>query len=183
MKIYTRTGDAGETSLFSGERVSKAARRVEAYGAIDEMNSVLGAARAAGPAKEVAGALERLQSEAFKLGADLATSLTSARPLDRMTAADARRLEREMDQMTAELPELRSFILPGGTAAAAQIHVARALCRRAERLTVALGQAEAVNPEALIYLNRLSDYLFTLARWENFRSGVDETRWTAGNGF
>lgn len=177
MKIYTRTGDEGQTSLFSGERVSKADLRVQAYGAVDEMNSVFGAARAAGPAPEVDAALERLQNEAFQLGADLATSPTSSRKINRLSAGEAERLERGIDQMTAELPELRHFILPGGTPAAAQIHVARTICRRAERLAVTLG--EAANPAVVIYLNRLSDYLFTLARFENRRKGIDEAKWIA----
>lgn len=177
MKIYTRTGDAGQTSLFSGERVSKAELRVETYGAVDEMNSVLGAARAAGPADEVDAILNHLQNLNFKLGADLATSLDCPRKLDRMNPEDTHWLEQEIDRMTAELPPLRNFILPGGTMAAAQIHVARTICRRAERLAVTLGSG--INSDVWVYLNRLSDFLFTLARFENRRAGVDEEKWTA----
>lgn len=178
MKIYTKTGDAGETGLFSGQRVGKDHPRVSAYGALDEMNSVIGVAIAAGPRDEVRVALESVQRLAFELGSDLATVLKpGARP--RVGEEETRRLELEIDAMTARLPELREFILPGGSPAAAQIQLARAVCRRVEREVVAAAVSEAIPHEAAVFLNRLSDYLFTLARYENFLSGVKETGWKA----
>ncbi len=177
MKIYTRTGDKGETSLFSGQRVSKNHLRVETYGTVDEMNSVLGAACASKPHAETASHLAKLQNFCFQLGADLATPLDSPQKLVRVTGADVAWLEREMDDMDKDLSPLKNFILPGGTPAAAHIHIARSVCRRAERLAVALAVEETINPESVVYLNRLSDFLFTLARLENLRQGVPDTIW------
>lgn len=179
MKIYTKTGDDGYTSLFAGGRVSKAHLRVEAYGTVDELNSVIGVARTCGPHAEVDQALTGVQSTLFHLGADLATPL-DAQPawVVRTTESHVTALERDIDAMTERLPALTQFILPGGTAAAAQIHVARTVCRRAERLTVALSDVEPVNAAAVIYLNRLSDWLFTLARLENMLAGVPDVVWS-----
>lgn len=179
MKIYTRTGDDGSTALFAGGRVSKHHLRVECYGTVDELNSALGLARALQPLAPTDGRLHTVQRHLFNLGADLATPLDApTNYIVRVPAEDVAWLEAEIDAMTAELPELRAFILPGGTPAAAQIHVARTICRRAERLATALAEHEALNPQAVPYLNRLSDFLFTLARWENHQSGVEDERWT-----
>lgn len=173
MRIYTRTGDDGTTGLFSGGRVPKTHPRVEACGTVDELNSVIGAARSSGPRPEVADLLEAVQCQLFKLGADIATPDEAAK-VDRIGAGEAAWLEAEIDRMNGLLPELRRFTLPGGTPAAAQIHVARAVSRRCEREALRLGVGSR---EALVYLNRLSDFLFTLARFENWQSGVAETEW------
>jgi cob(I)alamin adenosyltransferase len=173
MKIYTRTGDDGTTGLFSGERVAKTDARVEAYGAVDELNSVLGVARASAPQPAVDMLLEAVQRQLFKLGADLATPGDSAK-IARIGADESAWLEAEIDRMTAGLPALRNFILPGGTPAAAQIHVARAISRRCEREAL---RVEGCRGDIVIYLNRLSDFLFTLARFENRLAGVSDAEW------
>ena len=179
MKIYTRTGDRGETSLFAGGRVPKHHLRVEAYGTIDELNSLLGVARAAGASDEVDEWLEAVQNQLFHLGADLATPLTAnAEWITRVTAAETSWLEETIDRMSEDLAPLRNFILPGGTLAAAQLQVGRAVCRRAERVIVALAESESINNEVLRYVNRLSDWLFTLARYENMRAGESESKWS-----
>lgn len=170
MKIYTKTGDSGETGLLSGERVGKDHPRVSAYGALDEMQSVLGVAVASDPAPEVRSALESLQRLAFELGSDLATVPAPGSRL-RVGGEQILALERGIDEMTEKLPPLASFILPGGSLAAAHIHVARAVCRRVEREVIAASAHEPFPPESGVFLNRLSDYLFTLARYENFLSG------------
>lgn len=175
MKIYTRTGDDGTTGLFTGERVSKTHERVDAYGAVDELNSLLGVARTAGPHPAVDARIETVQRQLFTLGADLATPGEGTK-VARIGAAEVGWLEAEIDAMTAELPALRHFILPGGTAAGAQIHVARTVCRRAERQTLRMSEPAA---GAVGYLNRLSDFLFTLARYENWATGVGEAEWRA----
>lgn len=175
MKIYTRKGDEGSTSLISGECVSKDNPRVEAYGTLDEANSALGVARAAGTHEFIGNAIEHIQNQLFKLGADLASSTGGTR----IGENDIQWLEQEIDRMAGELPQLRNFILPGGTVTAANIHLARAICRRAERQTIALRCEVAVPANAVAYLNRLSDFLFTLARYENLLSGVPEEKWTA----
>jgi cob(I)alamin adenosyltransferase len=178
MKIYTRTGDAGETSLFTGGRVSKGDTRVEAYGTVDELNSVIGLARAHGLPDQAENWLETVQNDLFALGADLATPLDAKTDwLVRVEPSAVERLERWIDQMDAELPPLKNFILPGGTPAAATLHIARTVCRRAERITVALADEQPISPPALAYLNRLSDMLFTLARWVNLKAGESETKW------
>ena len=176
MKIYTKTGDAGETGLFSGQRVSKAHPRVAAYGTLDELNSCLGVAAAVHPVPEVARAIASLQAVLFDVGSDLATIL-DAPAAGRIGDAQIRHLESEIDRMTAALPAHRAFILPGGSPAAAQIHVARTVCRRAEREAVEAAETEAIPENALMFLNRLSDYLFTLARYENLRTGHAEAEW------
>lgn len=178
MKIYTKTGDDGTTSLFSGGRVSKTHLRVEAYGTVDELNSILGAARAHKPQAQTDAWLAQVQRQLFHLGADLATPLDAKSDwVVRMDAATVTWLENTIDEMTAQLPELKYFILPGGTLAAAQLHVGRTVCRRAERIVVALQEHEPVGEQVLNYLNRLSDFLFTLARWENMQAGVPEDTW------
>ena len=173
MKIYTRTGDDGTTGLFAGGRVPKTHRRVEAYGAVDELNSILGIARASGPQPAVTVLLELVQRQLFQLGADLA-SAEDAPGILRLGVEEITRLEAEIDRMTAQLPPLRNFILPGGTLAASQIHLARTVCRRCEREVLRM---EEGRQDTAIYLNRLSDFLFTLARFENRLSGMSETEW------
>ncbi len=178
MKIYTKTGDQGQTGLFGGARVSKATTRVEAYGDVDELNSVLGVVRTAGVAASLDALLSTIQCELFDLGAELATApgreFKGFEPIDR---ASVKRLERAIDEAEAKLPPLRSFILPGGCPAAAHLHVARTVCRRAERQVVALAADEAVRDEVVVYLNRLSDLLFTLARLANHEAGRTDVPW------
>jgi cob(I)alamin adenosyltransferase len=179
MKIYTKTGDTGETSLFDNTRVSKADARVDAYGEVDEVNACLGAARAAGVDEDMSALIESLQKDLFALGARLADP--SARIAPRVekaaiTDATVRRLEQAIDRLEETLPPLRKFILPGGSGAGALLHLARTVCRRAERRVIALG-GHAVDPVLIIYLNRLSDLLFVMARAVNHRSGVPETEW------
>jgi len=179
MKIYTKTGDDGTTSLFSGGRVSKTHLRVEAYGTIDELNSVLGVVRAHHPHERTDERLEQVQQQLFNLAADLATPLDSkADWVVRMDAATVTGLEEAIDEMSADLPELKNFIFPGGSLAAANIHVARTVCRRAERVVVQLSEQESVGDNVINYLNRLSDFLFTLARWENMQAGIPEDKWS-----
>ena len=178
MAIYTRTGDSGQTSLYSGERVSKGALRVEAYGTLDELNSVLGSANSFDPDPKTARVLLDLQNELFDAGADLATSLSARRPVRRTQEADWRKLESLIDSFQSELPPLKNFILPGGSSAACMLHLARSVCRRAERLMCRLEpEGEDLNPHLLIYLNRLSDLLFVMARFENLASGTGEVIW------
>ena len=181
MKIYTRTGDAGDTGLFGGERVSKTSARVRAYGSVDEANAHLGVARAALADAEIDTLLNELQNDLFDVGADLATKTDGpAREHIRPAAAsDVARLEAWIDRLEAELAPLRQFVLPGGHPAAAALHVARTVVRRAERDVVALAQDEEVNSEAVVYLNRLSDLLFVAARIVNARNGVREPTWSA----
>ncbi len=175
MKIYTRSGDAGTTSLFTGERVSKSHPRVMAYGSIDELNAQLGVARSSDPSTQVDQILRRLQVLLFTLGADLATPF-GGRQVTRISAEDVDDLEKEIDSLQAHLPPLQSFILPGGTPAAAAIQLARCVCRRAEREALLLPE-DGVNKPALIFLNRLSDHLFVLARFQNHLSGIKEGEW------
>ncbi len=177
-KIYTRTGDAGETGMLSGERASKAHARFHAVGTVDELNAVLGVALAVGVEESVAEALRRVQRELFTLGADLATPAdTEAAWVQRITDAQVTRLEVDIDAWEAELPPLKQFILPGGGVVGALLHQARTVCRRAERWAVALHAEDPLNPIALRYLNRLSDWLFVLARRVNMRSGHEELPW------
>ncbi|NDJ62510.1 MAG: cob(I)yrinic acid a,c-diamide adenosyltransferase [Chloroflexi bacterium] len=179
MKIYTKTGDAGETSLFAGGRVRKSDIRVEAYGTADELNSFIGLARAyplPDPAPEW---LEQIQNDLFTVGADLATPNDAKVDwLVRLDAAAATRLETAIDSMDGQLTPLKTFILPGGTPAAATLHIARTVCRRCERICVDLAAEQSVNVHVLTYLNRLSDFLFTLARWVNQQAGESETKWS-----
>jgi cob(I)alamin adenosyltransferase len=191
LKIYTKTGDAGETSLFDNSRVSKADPRVDAYGEVDEVNACLGAALAAirvrrsatsaghGLSDDIADVLETIQKDLFAVGARLADP--SSRIAGRVTKAavtaqQIELLETTIDRLETELPPLRKFILPGGSSAGAFLHLARTVCRRAERRVVALGP-DAVEASVVIYLNRLSDLLFVMARAVNHRAGVPETEW------
>ena len=177
MKIYTKTGDGGETSLYGGQRVSKNAVRVETYGTVDECNAVLGLAIAFLTDAEAKTILTRIQGELFEVGADLATPLARGETVPRVRSEETARLETEIDRFEEELEPLRHFILPGGSAGGAALHQARAVCRRAERLWVTLEAAEPVSPEVGRYLNRLSDHLFVLARLVNHRAGAPETKW------
>ncbi|MCE8514185.1 cob(I)yrinic acid a,c-diamide adenosyltransferase [Ruegeria pomeroyi] len=182
-KIYTRTGDKGQTALGNGTRVAKYSDRVATYGTTDELNAFVGVARleAAG---DMDAALSRIQNDLFDLGADLCRpemekDAEAEYPPLRMAAAQVTRLEHEIDAMNAGLDPLRSFILPGGSALAAHLHVCRTVARRAERLAVELSQAETVNPQAITYLNRLSDWFFVAARTAN-NGGKDDVLWVPG---
>lgn len=179
MKIYTRTGDGGETALFDGRRVSKADLRVDAYGEIDEVNAAIGIALAAGVSPDLTAMLEQIQRDLFAVGGTLADP--AHRVADRVQKAavvetDVSRLENWIDQLEAGLPPLRHFILPGGAAPGAALHLARTVCRRAERRVVSLGSGE-VGPVLLAYVNRLSDFLFVAARAVNHRAGIAELKW------
>ena len=182
-KIYTRTGDAGETGLGNGARVAKHSARVSGYGTVDETNATVGLARlhASG---DLDTALQRISNDLFDLGADLCTpdmhlDAEAKYPPLRMIAAQVLRLETEIDAMNVRLTPLRSFILPGGSALAAHLHLCRTVCRRAERLVVELAETEAVNPEAIKYLNRLSDWFFVAGRIAN-NDGADDVLWVPG---
>jgi cob(I)alamin adenosyltransferase len=200
LRIYTRTGDEGDTGLFGGERVSKDDLRVEAYGAVDELNSVFGMTRTQPLDAELDELLSRVQHELFALGADLATPGATATgrgkvTIRRVRAEDVERLEAWIDRYEQELPPLTSFILPGGHPLAAHLHWCRVVCRRAERRCVSLSHGlsqvcpetaepttveQDVNPQTLRYLNRLSDLLFVLARVANHRHGVSDVLWKNG---
>lgn len=207
MKIYTKTGDDGTTGLFGGPRVAKNHFRIEAYGTVDELNSQLGVVRASIPVNkgwsyapaeqtsETAGSssesnlpstevilskwLTRIQSELFDLGADLATPLEAKVKITRFPEAAIIRLEEEIDAFEEGVEPLKSFILPGGHELAAHLHLARSMCRRAERRVISLAEKESINPFCTVYLNRLSDALFTAARWVNHEYRVAEPKWTA----
>lgn len=184
MKIYTRAGDDGSTGLLGSGRVSKASARVEAYGCVDELNAALGVARATDAQRWFEAELALIQPQLFTLGAELATvdpHLLGRMP--RVGESDVTRFEQWIDRMEAELPPLRNFVLPGGSPLAAQLHVARTICRRAERRTIALSAHEPLEGPLVKYLNRLSDLLFVMARLANRRAAVAEVEWkpeTAG---
>ena len=178
MKIYTKTGDKGDTGLFGGDRVSKDHPRIEAYGAVDELNSLLGVVRSLKPGKRADGILGRIQNDLFVLGADLATKKKSKRSLiPHVDGSHILMLEQTIDAAQLSLPPLKVFILPGGTPAASYLHYARTVCRRAERSVVRLMRSERVNENILIYLNRLSDLLFVLARSQNMSARKKEIEW------
>jgi cob(I)alamin adenosyltransferase len=180
MKIYTRTGDQGETGLFGGPRVSKDVARLETCGTVDEINSFLGVARAASLPEDIDRLLDRVQNELFEVGAELAAVDPIAQGTRTIGAGHIQALEDAIDHYQAPLPELRQFVLPGGSPAAAQLHVARAVCRRAERRLVSLVRSETpaqVSPTLVTYLNRLGDLLFVLARAANAAAGRDDVAW------
>lgn len=180
-KIYTRTGDGGETGLGDGRRVSKTSPRIAAIGTVDECNAAIGVARLVAEAQinnQADTMLARIQNELFDLGADLAAPEGENRL--RIAPEQVTRLEQEMDAMNRALTPLASFVLPGGTALAAHLHLARAIARRAEREMVALAGAEPVTPAALHYVNRLSDHLFVLARAANHAAGQGDVLWVPG---
>ena len=181
MKIYTRTGDDGTTGLLGPGRVLKSDPRVEAYGSVDELNALLGVVRSLDTAGWLTGELAAIQSLLFSLGAELAA--TTPEPLakmERVGDADVTALERVIDRLEADLPPLVNFVLPAGSALSAQLHLARTVCRRAERRVVALGTAAPLEPRLTCYLNRLADLLFVMARWCNRRAGVAEVAWRPG---
>ena len=181
MKIYTRTGDLGTTALFGGERVPKTHARIRAYGTVDETNSYLGLARAHLSNLDETAAVDRIladvQRDLFVLGADLATPRGSKAKTPRITAEHVDRLEQEIDRLENDLEPLKRFILPGGSPAGSTLHIARTVCRRAERLLFEAAGGDDVSPQAAVYLNRLSDLLFVAARWTNMREGVPESEW------
>lgn len=178
-RVYTRKGDDGTTGLGGGQRVGKDSPRVEAYGAVDELNSLIGLIRASGVDASLEPHLRRIQNELFHLGADLCTLEQDKErvPGPRVEERHVTALERLMDELSAELEPLENFVLPGGSTGAAQLHLARTVCRRAERVLVALSRSEPIGGSTLHYLNRLSDALFVMARYENKRRGVSEPLW------
>lgn len=180
MKIYTRTGDTGSTGLFGGPRVSKDDDRIEAFGTVDELNAAIGLARSAALKPPLDGQLARIQHELFSMGAQLATPNPDDHQLPTIGTAHIERLEQWIDQYEAELPELKNFILPAGDLGASQLHLARAICRRAERRVVTLQRrdGQSVANELVTYLNRLGDLLFVLTRVANRDAGVPEVPWT-----
>ena len=181
MRIYTRTGDTGQTGLFGGGRVAKDHVRVDAYGEVDELNSAIGVARSTAPAELFDAELEAIQRDLFALGGHLATpdpaKVRAALEKAELSAERVAAFERAMDAADQELPPLRAFILPAGAPKAAALHLARTVCRRAERGVVGLARESEVPELFLVYLNRLSDYLFTLARLANHRAGRGEVTW------
>jgi len=183
-RVYTRGGDAGQTSLATGERIGKDDPRVESYGAVDELNAVIGVARACLPgmadqaaAEELDGVLERVQSELFQAGAELASPDPKTLSIERVGDDQVTRLEEHIDRFNADLQPLVEFVLPGGGPCGARLHHARVVCRRAERRAVALSREVEIAPGVLKYLNRLSDLLFVLARWACLRAGEREVMW------
>jgi cob(I)alamin adenosyltransferase len=176
MKIYTKKGDQGETGLFGGDRVPKDHLRIQAYGTLDELNAALGLIS---PPAQFGERIRRIQGELFQLGAELATPREKKVSVALVGIAEVSRLETEIDTMEKTLAPLTHFILPGGTVTAAHLHVARTVCRRAERELVVLHRAEPVRPDVLEYVNRLSDYLFVASRFANREAGVTDVLWIA----
>lgn len=177
VKIYTKTGDDGTTGLLSGERLPKYHLRIEAYGTVDELNAHLGVVADSAHEEGVTNQLRIVQHELFTIGSQLAAGATNTYPLPNISEDDITRLERWMDEMDTELVPLTNFILPGGHIAVSNAHVARCICRRAERLVVALSQDETIDTRYVRYLNRLSDYLFVLARYITHLKGAEELKW------
>src|SRR4030042_5748511 len=184
VKIYTKTGDVGTTSLFGGKRIEKNSTRIEAYGNVDELNSQIGTIIAENPPSDILKKLLRIQKELFVLGSDLATPLefesknkSQKVKVPRVTKAYVTRLEKEIDSWSEKLPKLRNFIFPGGRKIGSKLHLARSITRRTERSIVALSQTEKINKNAQIYINRLSDWFFVLARYINKLEGVKENLW------
>ena len=180
MKIYTKTGDTGDTSLFGGQRVPKTNTRIDAYGTVDELNSQIGMALSLGVHSKIEPCLQKIQDELFVLGADLATPPSKKAKIERISSNHIQNTETRIDEFEEELDPLQFFIHPGGTPGAASLHVARTVCRRAERSCIKSQYHETVNPEVIIYLNRLSDLLFVLARFENKLAGIKESHWKVG---
>ena len=180
MKIYTKTGDQGTTSLLGGTRVPKHHIRIEAYGTLDELNSWVGTIRASLSYKEAILILNQIQNDLFNIGSHLATDPSKTKvKLPEFKQNNIEILENEIDKMDADLPALTNFILPGGSSLVGQIHISRCVCRRAERLITHLAEIESVDPVFIQYINRLSDYLFTLARREALAQGAEEILWQA----
>jgi cob(I)alamin adenosyltransferase len=180
MKIYTKTGDKGETSLFGGDRVSKDDLRIQSYGTVDELNSLLGVVLSELKTEELRPVIIKIQNDLFTLGSDLATPVEKGNKgfvIPRIDEKFVLYLEEFIDKYDRQLPELKNFILPGGLKSAALLHVARSVCRRAERETVTLSKNVEIGVQIIVYLNRLSDFLFVLARFENHRNGSQELNW------
>lgn len=180
MKIYTKTGDKGETSLFGGQRVSKDDLRLEAYGTVDELNSIIGVVLAETANKEIIEILTQVQNDLFTLGSDLATPLEKVNKnfvIPRINKDKIEKLETFIDSIEYKLPELRNFILPGGSKAASFLHLARTVCRRGERKAVTLAKNVDIGSNPVVYLNRLSDLLFVLSRFENLSSNHPDIEW------
>jgi cob(I)alamin adenosyltransferase len=180
-KVYTRTGDDGTTALGAGGRVPKESKRIEAYGTVDELNSQIGVAIAGGLDPSIATRLTGIQNDLFHLGSDLCATeeAKTEKPLPVIAQRHVDALEQWMDEMSAELSPLENFVLPGGSPGAARLHVARTICRRAERVAVALSRTEPVGARVIAYLNRLSDALFVAARFENSRRGAPDVLWNS----
>ena len=178
-RIYTKTGDAGLTGLGGGQRVPKDSQRVRTYGTVDELNSQIGVALAAGLCERLTAELSQIQNELFDLGSDLATPATSQarHPVPTVEPRHIEKLEALIDELNEVVGPLANFLLPGGSPGAAQLHVARTVCRRAERAATTLARDEVIGPTVLPYLNRLSDALFVMARFENHERGVSEPLW------
>lgn len=177
MKIYTKQGDSGNTALFGGTRVSKSSKRINAYGTVDELNSILGMATSFGLSDKGAEMMETVQQQLFVLGADLATPNSKNTRIQRIGEDEVKFLEQAIDEMEESLEPLQNFILPGGAHAGSTLHFARTVCRRAERITVECRHEEEISDAAIMYLNRLSDFLFVIARFENKQAGNQETAW------
>lgn len=182
MKIYTRKGDSGETSLFGGERVSKSTERIEAYGTVDELNSVTGLAASYDLSDKGTKLLRKIQEMLFVLGADLATPPSSETRIERIGKKETEFLEQAIDEMEQDLEPLKNFVLPGGSRAGATLHVARTVCRRAERAAVACIRKDDISKESITFLNRLSDFFFVIARYENKHAGTREETWEGRSG-
>jgi cob(I)alamin adenosyltransferase len=181
--MYTRGGDKGETGLYGSKRVAKDSLRVEAYGTVDELNSCIGVAVSSSARREISEQLRWVQGRLFVAGADLASERPAEGTADRVPRIgkeDTQRLEAMIDRFQTELPRLTNFILPGGSALSANLHLARSVCRRAERAVVSLARSEDVNPELVPFLNRLSTYLFNAARYSNVLEGVGDEVWESG---
>lgn len=177
MKIYTKKGDSGETSLFGGTRVPKSNERIEAYGTVDELNSFVGLAASYNLSEQGTEYVRKVQELLFILGADLATPPSSKTRIERISEEDISFLENAIDKLEEELKPLKNFILPGGSQAGATLHTARTICRRAERATVACAESDNISEKCIKFLNRLSDFLFVIARYENKQAGVREETW------
>jgi len=177
MKIYTKKGDSGDTSLFGGKRVSKSAERIDAYGTVDELNSFVGLAASYALSDKGTKFIRKIQEMLFILGADLATPPSRKARINRISEEDIRYLEEAIDELEEDLETLKNFILPGGSQAGATLHVARTVCRRAERSAVRCNETDDISEETLKFLNRLSDFFFVLARYENKQAGVREETW------
>ncbi|HUY36397.1 MAG TPA: cob(I)yrinic acid a,c-diamide adenosyltransferase [Pirellulales bacterium] len=182
MKIYTKTGDGGETGLFGGPRVRKDNPRIEAYGTVDELNAVLGLVRCEALPAEIDMLVARVQNELFDLGAELATPEPARMGTSTLGAGQIAALEQAIDRYEAGLPTLRQFILPGGARPAAALHLARTVCRRAERRLISLAAIESVSRDLVVYLNRLGDLLFVLARAVNQAAGIPDVPWKKAEG-
>lgn len=177
MKIYTKTGDKGETSLFGGQRVWKDDLRIESYGTVDELNSLIGLTLSEPCYDDIKAVLLRIQNNLFILGADLATPEDKKVKIDRIGENLIEESERDIDYFSVRIPELKEFILPGGTKVASLLHLCRTVCRRAERNVIKLNKVVSINQNIIVYLNRLSDLFFVMARFDNYVNGVSDIKW------